>query len=89
VPAETLPKFEKQLITLMPWPGLAQLEDSDLEAIYSYLMFNDWWRTTSCISLLCTGRRCRRRRDNRTGELTYGLIGVCARVPVRWSRDAR
>jgi hypothetical protein len=26
------------LFTLMPWRELAQLEDSDLEAIYAYLM---------------------------------------------------
>ena len=38
VPAETLPKFDKALFTLMPWRELAQLEDSDLEAIYLYLM---------------------------------------------------
>jgi mono/diheme cytochrome c family protein len=38
VPAETLPKFDKELFTLMPWRELAQLEDSDLEAIYAYLM---------------------------------------------------
>jgi hypothetical protein len=37
VPAETLAAFDNQLFTLMPWRELAQLPDSDLEAIYVYL----------------------------------------------------
>jgi hypothetical protein len=37
-PEESLPAFDKQLFTLMPWRELAKLPDSDLEAIYTYLM---------------------------------------------------
>jgi hypothetical protein len=37
-PGESLPAFDKQLFTLMPWRELAKLPDSDLEAIYTYLM---------------------------------------------------
>lgn len=38
VPEETLPSFDKQLFTLMPWRALAEISDSDLTAIYGYLM---------------------------------------------------
>jgi mono/diheme cytochrome c family protein len=38
VPVETLPAFTKDLFTLMPWRELATMTDSDLEAIYVYLM---------------------------------------------------
>jgi hypothetical protein len=37
VPADSLPPFDKQLFTLMPWRELASLPDADLEAIYVYL----------------------------------------------------
>jgi hypothetical protein len=37
-PEASLAAFDKQLFTLMPWRELAQLTDSDLEAIYTYLM---------------------------------------------------
>jgi mono/diheme cytochrome c family protein len=37
VPVETLPPFDKQLFTLMPWRELAELPDDDLAAIYEYL----------------------------------------------------
>jgi cytochrome c553 len=37
VSAETLPAFDKQLFTLMPWRELALLPDDDLSAIYAYL----------------------------------------------------
>jgi mono/diheme cytochrome c family protein len=37
-PPESLPSFTKELFTLMPWRSLATLPESDLEAIYSYLM---------------------------------------------------
>lgn len=38
VPAESLPAFDKALFTLMPWRQLANMTDSDLEAIYGYLL---------------------------------------------------
>ena len=38
VPTESLPAFDKALFTLMPWRELANMSDSDLEAIYTYLM---------------------------------------------------
>lgn len=37
-PDESLRAFDKQLFTLMPWRGLAKLSDTDLEAIFTYLM---------------------------------------------------
>jgi mono/diheme cytochrome c family protein len=37
-PEESLGAFDSQLFTLMPWRELAKLPDSDLEAIYTYLM---------------------------------------------------
>ena len=38
VPVETLEPFSKETFTLMPWRGLARMTDSDLEAIYTYLL---------------------------------------------------
>jgi hypothetical protein len=37
VRVETLPAFDRQLFTLMPWRELAELTDADLSAIYAYL----------------------------------------------------
>jgi mono/diheme cytochrome c family protein len=37
-PEESLPAFDKQLFTLMPWRELAKLSDNDLDAIFTYLM---------------------------------------------------
>jgi hypothetical protein len=38
VPVETLEPFSKETFTLMPWRELARMTDSDLEAIYTYLL---------------------------------------------------
>ena len=37
-PDESLPAFTKELFTIMPWRSLATLPESDLEAIFAYLM---------------------------------------------------